>query len=229
MSRLVLMMMLGVIACSDKVVVSTDASPPEDARRDGVVVDGIAIGDLATPEDLPIAVDLRPGPDITLGDIHLLEQGVGQCPGSEPVALSACSPNGSHCAYGSKIECGNIWECFESKWQLAYEGPDCATTSGGLCPASEPSSFCDATVYKCRYDTVQCTCQSVCSGPQPLPGQEMAWDCSLPQTVACPAKAPKLGDVCAYAALECTYGHCGPTIATCFGGLWDVVTLPPPP
>jgi|GEM_PF-4914064 hypothetical protein len=242
--RFILMVLLGVVGCSDIVSVATDAAIPNDLGGDGIVVDALrlegpvrdGIGrdlpmppDFVLPQDLPGQNDLPLLPDLTPDDGAGPEQGSGLCPASEPVAFSGCSQNGTHCAYGDKVECGNVWECFENNWQLAYGGPDCATTTAGLCPAQQPKGFCDATVFNCRYDTIQCTCRSVCSGPQPLPGQENEWACGLPQTVACPPKAPKLGDPCSFAALECIYGHCGPTIATCFGGVWDVVNIPPPP
>lgn len=195
-----LLLLLALPACSDDdVVPSTDSTPITDAGDDTSSAGDAAPGDLDTT-----------------------------CPSQAPATGSPCTTAGLRCGYGDDPRCGMILECLGESWVVAFE-LDCGGVSG-TCPAAQPASFCPTEVGAvCRYDATLCSCQAVCSGRRPPPGEEYRWSCAPPPTAACPKAAPTDTTVCEREGLVCTYGYCGVITATCTEGKWALVEIGPPP
>ncbi len=181
----------------------------------------------AAVNDADAAVnDAGGGADMS-GDLPARDGPQGSCPASEPQVGTPCTTPKLQCGYGTNAGCGDVYECFEGTWALAFDGATCGSTT--LCPSSKPSGFCTSGAPSCRYGAEVCTCVHVCAGAPPAPGQEFIWSCAAPQTVACPKSAPKSASPCSVEGQVCTYGSCGREVATCKAGTWNVKNLPPPP
>lgn len=133
---------------------------------------------------------------------------------------------GSVCAPGSvccgPAECGF---CIPEN-SGAYCPPACPDAGITAC-SPVPSGFCDpGSVEPCQDGVKTCRCVGVCSGRRPPPGEEYAWQCTLPPDPRCPALMPQEGDGCTDEGLACSYSSCGGD-ATCTDGKWHLLGAPP--
>ncbi|MCK5797663.1 MAG: hypothetical protein KAI47_10795 [Deltaproteobacteria bacterium] len=229
---------LGAGACSDDtetpkgdVAVDLMYAGDQALTRDGLAdarVSDTGVSD-SKEQDQASIVDGAKGDAPTVHDGMVHDGTVPMdCPKTEPVANASCTQEGKQCGYGSRPDCGNVWECHGGKWVLAFQGDPCTGTTA-VCSPQQPSGFCKTSDPVCRYGDIVCTCVGVCSGVQPPPGQDRVWACVNPQTVACPKTSPKNGASCTQNGLVCDYGSCGGSTATCTAGQWDVKFNPPPP
>ena len=105
--------------------------------------------------------------------------------------------------------------------------------SASTCPGDRrpDEGFCNPTAARpCQLSTgAACRCESVCGGPQPLPGMDYVWICRQPEPAACPVNRPIQGTACPTEGLTCWYGYCSGWSARCQGGRWLVTFMPPPP
>jgi len=98
----------------------------------------------------------------------------------------------------------------------------------GTCTA-KPTGYCKLSDPPCLWMGQYCKCRNVCSGVKPPPGKQYVWVCKPPLPAGCPSTPPKTGAKCSPNGLQCNYGHCPITRATCVGGAWVVKTDPLPP
>ncbi len=208
--------------CTDSARIDIDGSAVDGSAVDSTGKDSAgkdsAGTDTGTSDTSPAEMGIiDAGPDAAIG-----------CPAAAPALSSACAPEGERCTYSPRPECGTILECLDSAW-VAVHQTDCAGAPSGVCDDDPPGGFCNAGNPLCIYDDLVCSCSFVCTGMQPPPGQEYAYQCAPPPPAACPQTSPAQGEACKREGLECVYGTCGGQIASCAGGTWQVKMIPPPP
>ncbi|HEY1695362.1 MAG TPA: hypothetical protein VGG39_24505 [Polyangiaceae bacterium] len=150
----------------------------------------------------------------------------GACPGSAPVAESACTGS-FECEYGDDpdVSCDTVATCNSGRWLVRPATQGCAISAGAGCPATYAAllqqSLCTPENLECAFAEARCTCATHCG----MVGRpEATWCCpDAPQSGnGCPSPRPRIGSTCSTSGTVCDYGGCdGNVTLQCSGGSWQ--------